>query len=90
MLTKTFYLKYGSNDLVNNRKVMGNTIVSIVTIIIVITLFSSNSFKPQVTTAKITDFSVEWTPFPTVASVTSISTFNITIKNNGTVPHQPD
>jgi hypothetical protein len=69
----------------NKSKVLVVVTVSIVLIIVVIALFSNNSFNPQIASAKITDFSVEWTPFPTVVGVTSISTFNITVENNGTV-----
>jgi len=71
--------------------------VAIITAIIVIliigaiglskySLFKGNNPNTQTVSARITDFSVNWTPLPTVVGMTSISTFNITIENNGTVP----
>jgi hypothetical protein len=75
-------LKCVSDEPMNKSKVLVVVTVSIVLIIVVIALFSNNSFNPQIASAKITDFSVEWTPFPTVVGVTSISTFNITVENN--------
>jgi hypothetical protein len=69
----------------NNKDVLVVVTVSIILIIGVIALSSNNFFNPQVTSVKITDFSVNWTPFPTVVGVTSVSTFNITVENNGSV-----
>ena len=69
----------------NKRKILVAVAASIVLIIVVIALFSNNSFNPQRDSAKISDFSVEWTPFPTVVGVTSVSTFNVIVENNGTV-----
>jgi hypothetical protein len=70
----------------NNREVLVVVTASIILIIGVIALLGNNFFNPQtIASAKITDFSVEWTPFPTVVGVTSISTFNVTVENNGTV-----
>jgi hypothetical protein len=69
----------------NKKKVPLVGTVSIILIIVVIALFSNSSLNPPLASARITDLSVEWTPFPTVVGVTSVSTFNITVQNNGTV-----
>ena len=66
-----------------NRKVLV-VVTSIITILIIGVIALSNT-TPQVASAKITDFSVKWTPVPTVVGMTSISTFNITVENKGTV-----
>jgi hypothetical protein len=71
-----------------NRKIVVVAAMGIVAILLIgVIALSSNNPKttPQVATAKITDFSVEWTPFPTVVGVTSVSKFNIIVENNGTV-----
>ena len=78
-------MKCVSDETMSKRKVLVVVTVSIILIIVVIVLFSNHSFNPQIASAKITDFSVEWTPFPTVVGVTSVSTFNVTVENNGTV-----
>jgi hypothetical protein len=74
------------------NKKRGTVITITITAILIvagIALLNSNYFNnsnTQVVSAKITHFSVNWTPLPTVVGMTSISTFNITIENNGTVP----
>jgi hypothetical protein len=75
----------------NKRKVVLIGTISIIAILIVGAINFSNNNNPSNTpqaieSAKITAFSVEWTPLPTVVGMTSISTFNITIENKGTVP----
>ena len=81
-----------SSETMNNRKALVLFTIGIIAILIIGVIALSNSCffkninpKTQVASAKIADFSVEWTPFPTVVGVTSISTFNITVENNGTV-----
>jgi hypothetical protein len=74
----------------NKRKVVLVGTISIIAILIVGAINFLNNTNPSanpqaIASAKISDFSVEWTPFPTVVGVTSISTFNITVENNGTV-----
>lgn len=78
----------------NKRKIAITVIAAVIAILIIGAIILSNNnnsnninpnTNPQVTSAKITDFSVKWTPIPTVVGVTSISTFNITVENNGTV-----
>lgn len=69
------------------RKVVLIGTISIIVILIVGAINFSNNNNSNKTnpSARISDFSVEWTPLPTVVGVTSISTFNITVENNGTV-----
>jgi hypothetical protein len=69
------------------------TIVAIIAILIIgavglsnYSLFRGNNSNTQAVSARIMDFSVNWTPLPTVVGMTSISTFNLTVENNGTVP----
>jgi hypothetical protein len=77
----------------NKRKIVLVGTISIIAILIVGVISFSNinnsnpSNTPQaIASAKIIDFSVNWTPLPTVVGMTSMSTFNITVENKGTVP----
>jgi hypothetical protein len=74
----------------NRRIVMLGVLVITVSLIVGLAIYSfyntPQGTKPTEVEAKITDFTVNWTPLPTVVGMTSISTFNITVENKGTVP----